>query len=46
MLEGLDDPEIDGRGRERSAGGVVRLHQLVLDQPVGAYQERVAGKRR
>jgi hypothetical protein len=45
-LEGLDGVEVDGRGRKRAAGTVCRSHQPVLDQPVGADQQWVAGERR
>ena len=45
-LEALDGVEVDGRGRKGAARAVGRPHQSVLDQPVGADQERVAGKRR
>ena len=45
-LEPLDGVEIDCRGRKRPACAIPRPQQSVLDQPVGADQERVARKRR
>ena len=46
VLEALDRVELDGRRRKRASGAISRLHQIVLDQPVRADQERVAGERR
>ena len=46
VLELRDCVEVDGRGRKRGARAVRRPYQLVLDEPVGADQQWVAGERR
>src|SRR5262249_23617241 len=46
ILEPLDDVEIYSRGRERAAGAIARLHQLVLDQPGRADEDSLSRKGR
>src|SRR6185369_324718 len=46
VLESSDGIEIDGSSRKGVGRAVLRKQQPVLDQPVGADQQLIAGKRR
>src|SRR5207245_1998915 len=46
VFESLDGIEIDRRWRKRAAREIARANESVLDQPLGADQQRVARERR